>query len=132
MLVLMLKLMIGIPLLAGLVGPLIVSAKGQALNSGRTAGVDRDIITLFQVMDDDQPPCMPRNAQVPGLKNGTTSKYTINGMLSKKMWEIKREEGTLMFVNSGTENDQRNRMLISVVVTRCVSVWACGPVRSMG
>ncbi len=34
---------------AGLIGPIIVTAKGQANADGTTKGVDRDFITLFQV-----------------------------------------------------------------------------------
>jgi hephaestin len=46
---------------SGLVGPVIVTARGQAKPDGTPLGVDREIVSVFQVSDENQSLDMPRN-----------------------------------------------------------------------
>ena len=91
---------------AGLIGGIIITAKGAAKPNGTPKDVDREFITLFFVYDENQSWYLDHNIQaytsdpkgvnkaeiVPVFHDGTTSllgsgfadvnhKYTINGML---------------------------------------------------
>jgi hephaestin len=46
---------------SGLVGPVIVTARGQAKPDGSPLGVDREIVSVFQVSDENQSLDMPPN-----------------------------------------------------------------------
>jgi hephaestin len=46
---------------SGLMGPVIVTARGQAKPDGTPLGVDREIVSVFQVSDENQSLDMPRN-----------------------------------------------------------------------
>jgi hephaestin len=46
---------------SGLMGPVIVTAKGQAKPDGSPLGVDREIVSVFQVSDENQSLDMPAN-----------------------------------------------------------------------
>jgi hephaestin len=46
---------------SGLIGPVIVTAKGQADRDGSPRGVDREIVSVFQVSDENQSLDMPAN-----------------------------------------------------------------------
>jgi hephaestin len=46
---------------SGLVGPVIVTARGQAKPDGTPQGIDREIVSVFQVSDENQSLDLPRN-----------------------------------------------------------------------
>jgi multicopper oxidase len=52
----------------GLIGPLIVTRRGQARADGSPTDVDREIVALFTVQDESQNPFLPQN-----LADGTTN-----------------------------------------------------------
>jgi hypothetical protein len=65
-------------MIVGLVGPIIVTAKGQANPDGTTKGVDRDIVTLYQVYNENFSPFLTQNQQTVG-KDVIITKMGVNG-----------------------------------------------------
>jgi len=58
---------------AGLVGPLVVSARGKARADGSPVDVDREIFTLFMIADENQSPYLDEN-----IRRFTNPKFTVN------------------------------------------------------
>ncbi|KAL6754045.1 ferroxidase-like protein [Haematococcus lacustris] len=63
----------------GLVGPLIVTAKGAARPDGRAADVDQDVVVLFQAINEQASPMVWPNAKDPLLATASFKKMTVNG-----------------------------------------------------
>lgn len=65
---------------AGLLGPMIITARGQARPDGSPTDVDRELITTFQIFDENQSPyTKPRPAD--GEYVESNLKHSINGYL---------------------------------------------------
>ena len=46
---------------SGLIGPMIITARGKAKEDGSPADVDREFVTMFLVSDENQSPYLPEN-----------------------------------------------------------------------
>jgi len=78
---------------AGLIGPIIVTARGAAKADGSPADVDREFVTLFDIYDENVSPYLDENMAalaerpVPGRHDGeeefaeSNLKHSINGFL---------------------------------------------------
>ncbi|GIL67814.1 hypothetical protein Vafri_21091 [Volvox africanus] len=64
---------------AGLVGPMLVAADWAAGASGRAVDVDRDVVTLFTVMDERASPYASENAAA--LRQFQSAHYSVNGYI---------------------------------------------------
>lgn len=89
---------------AGLIGPLIVTARGQARPDGSPKDVDREFVTLFQVFDENNSPYLDHNIQTytgqPGRVNKedegfkeSNLKHAINGYLYGNLPGLTMKQG---------------------------------------
>lgn len=101
----------------GLVGPIIVTARGMALPDGAPKDVDREFFTAFLIFDETQ--SMFVDSLAPGVKppphiegrnpaNESFLRYTINGMVEGNLpgLEMRQGEHVRWYLMAGTnEND---------------------------
>jgi manganese oxidase len=103
---------------AGLIGPIVVTARGQARPDGSPRGVDREVFELFSVIDENNSPYLHRNTETfakppypePDDEEFEESNlmHAINGYVygNQPMLSLRRGERVRWYVmDMGTEVD---------------------------
>jgi len=93
---------------AGLIGVIIVTRRGEARPDGSPVGVDREFVTLYTILDENQSQLMEDNASVLVKEPEANNFYTINGFIFGNVPHLQMRIGEKVrwyLIGFGSESD---------------------------